>query len=234
MQGGFGPLQLIQGDTMQDLGDLFNQALNYAGSVGDVSDPEGNNKSAQLCRLHVDSARRSIFSAAHWPELAQHERLTLLKTREDNSAWANGDPAPGFLMTYALPSTCVLPRYVYDYSRFELGFVDEDRVLYSNTPNAILTFTQDRVNPKMWGPQLFDTIAYELAARINMAKSGKMTFTRELRGQVKDTLDLMATIAANSEDTYTESMPLSYAAAGFELPQLNRYFYPTQTYRIGV
>lgn len=217
---------------MQSLLNLFNLALTACGNAADVADPEGQTKSATLCRLHVFSARKAVFSALHWPELTAHGSLGLLKMRNQDAAWTAGDPAPGNLYTYALPADVVLPRYLHDYARFELGRGADGQVLHCNSSPALLCYTADVINPIYWSPQLFDAVTYELGARINMARSGKADLTHSLRQQAYQILTDAAVAVANSEDTYVESVPQGWAAAGFHVSTPVRYYYPTMTYRV--
>lgn len=217
---------------MRTLGDLFNLALNTCGNVADVADPEAQIRSATMCRLHLPSARHAIFSAFNWPELTGYSSLGLLHTRDHTLPWTDGDPAPGFRYTFGLPEGCVLPRYLHDYSRFELGVSATGQILYANNSPVILCYTRDVSNPAYWSPQLYDAVTFELGARLNMAKNGKASLTNSLRQQAYEILAVASVAAANSEDTYIEAVPQGWAAAGFAIPPMARFFYPTSTYRV--
>lgn len=217
---------------MQTLGDLFNAALSACGNAADVTDPESQGRSAVFCRLHYPLARRTVFSAFAWPEMTKYQRLAVLAERTPGAVWQDGDPPPGILFAYGLPSDCVIPRYLHDYSRFQLEASAGGWRLCANTAQAILCYTAEQENPAYWSAALFDTVVAELGARLNMAKSGKMNVTQALRQQAYESLLQMSTAAANAQDTYDEGIPLGWANAGFAIPQATRFIYPTTTYRV--
>lgn len=218
---------------MQTLLSLYNQALSAVGAAPNVTNPSGTGQSVDILNLWYPVARQAVFTAAHWPSLRVNYRLALLKSRVEGSVWANTDPAPDYRYAFSLPSDMVAPQYLQDFSRFELGRLGVDKVLFSNNPAPILNYTVDDPVPGNWEPDLYRCVLWSLAACINMAKSGKMEVTQKLENQVVALTAGAAVTAANSDDTYYEAIPALWADTGFSVPNVqSRFYYPTQTYRV--
>lgn len=219
---------------MQDLRNLYNQALSAVGSDPAVSDPEVSTRATDILNLWYPVARRSVLTAFHWPSVRKTQRLGLASVRDESADWTNNDPAPGYLYAYAVPSDMLQPQYLEDFSRFQLGRIGDERLIFSNTKNAILSYTMDDPVPTKWEPNLYQTVVWALAACINMSKSGKMALTQALEQKVSDMLDAATENAANGDDTYQDAYPSFYAGTGFSMQSVqNRYYYPTQTFRTG-
>lgn len=219
---------------MQNLRNLYNQALSAIGSDPVVSDPESDTKAVAILNLWYPVARHAVLTAFHWPSVRSIKRLGLTATRNESLPWSNSDPAPGFLFSYALPADCLQPQYLEDFSRFQLGRVGSEKVLYTNVEGAILNYTMDDAVPINWEPDLYRCVVWTLAACINMAKSGKMAVTQKLEQQVLDLLGAASENAASSDDMYFDQVPSFYAGTGYELhAQQHRFYYPTTTFRVG-
>lgn len=218
---------------MQDLRSLFNQALSAVGSEPVVSDPNVNTKATSLLNLWFPVARRTVFSANHWPSLRAHSRLARVATRDANEAWVSGDPSPDFMFAYACPANMILPQYMEDFTRFSLSTIGTEQVINTNNPTPILCYTKDEEVPSRWEPDLYTCVIWALAAAINMAKNGKMALTQKLEQQVTDLIRQGAENAANADDTYYEAMPSFWAGTGFSVPgHQTRFVYPTSSFRI--
>lgn len=218
---------------MQDLRNLYNQALSAVGNEAVVTDPTKPGKAESVLNLWYPVARHAVFTAFHWPSVRAIKLLGVAKVRNDALPWANTDPAPDYKYAYSLPSDMVQPQYLEDFSRFRLGRVDAERLLFSNNPVAILCYTMDDASPSKWEPELYRCVVWALAACINMARSGKMNVTQKLEQQVFEIVSQAAENAANSDDTYFESIPSFYGDAGFTVPSgQTRFYYPTSTFRM--
>lgn len=218
---------------MQDKRSLFNQALTAIGNDPVVSDPEERGKAQEILRLWFPVARRAVFTAFHWPTLRVSKRLARALTRDTSAEWQNTDPAPGYAYAYALPSDMLRPQYLEDLSRFRLGTVGSELLLFSNNEGPILNYTRDNEDPSVWEPDLYLCVIWSLAASINMAKSGKMNVTQKLEQQVVELIDRAAVGAANEDDTYFDSAPSFWAGTGFNIPSTGeRYYYPTSTFAV--
>lgn len=219
---------------MQNLRNLYNQALSAIGSDPVVTDPETSTRATDLLNLWYPVARQAVMTAVHWPSVRGIQRLALAKVRDENLPWANTDPAPGFLYSYAYPPDMLLPQYMEDFSRFQLGRVGAENLIFSNTELAILNYTIDDPVPIKWEPDLYRCVVWALAACINMSKTGKMAVTQKLENQVLELISAAAAGIANSDDTYYDSIPSFYEGTGFAVPRVSaRFYYPTTTFRVG-
>lgn len=220
---------------MQTLVALFNQALSAVGNAADVVDPEQKTKSANMCRLWYDVARRKVFGAYYWPGLRATQRLSLVSRRDSDEAWEDGDPDPMYGFAYALPVDCIRPRFLSTYERFTLGQISGQQVVFSNADRAILSYTKDFPNPGLWEPDLYEAVLYALAAALNTASNGKVAVTNNFDSKVRELIEISATRSANSEDeTYVDSRPSFYAGAGYALNNPSTGFlYPVMPYRVG-
>ncbi len=218
---------------MQDLRSLFNQALSAVGSAPVVADPEATTKATEVLQLWYPIARRAVFTAAHWPCLRAHARLALAAQRDTALDWQPTDPSPDFAYAFALPNDMLLPQYMADFTRFELGRIGTQKVINSNNLTPILCYTMDDETPSRWDPDLYLCVVWSLAACINMSKNGKMALTQKLEQQVLDMIRDAATNAANSDDTYYDSVPSFWAGTDFRVPgHQTKFIYPTTSFRI--
>lgn len=218
---------------MQNLANLFNQALTTVGHAADVTDPTAKSRSTDLLNLWYSVARRAVFTAAYWPSLRKTARLSLAATRDTGEAWVGTNPPPGYINAYAYPSDMLQPQFMEDYSPFKLGRLGASRVINTNTPNPILNYTVDEENLTLWEPDLYRAVIWSLAGCINMAKNGKMQLTEKLERQTLALISQANVIAANAEDEYFDSIPSFWVGTGFEVPHnAPRYFYPVSTYNL--
>lgn len=218
---------------MQDLVSLFNQALTAVGHPADVTDAEANTKSANLCRLWYAPARRAVLSAAYWPSVRNLASLAVYSAREFGTDWTAGQPWPGNTIAFRLPLGCLRPQYLANFTRFSVGAVNSTKLLFAEADSALLYYTKDEDKPDLWEADLYEAVVYSLAARMNMAKSGKIQITNQLRADVDRLIRSATARIANEEDTYYESIPAHYAEAGYSLPYAARYYYPTTSYNLG-
>lgn len=218
---------------MQNLANLYNQALTTVGSSADVTDPTMRSRSTDLLNLWYPVARRAVFTAAYWPSLRKTARLSLAASRDTNAAWTASDPSPGFVSAYAYPSDMLQPQFMEDFSPFKLGRIGSTRVIHTNTANPILNYTVDEENLTIWEADLYRAVIWSLAGCINMAKNGKMQLTEKLERQTLALISQANVISANAEDEYFDSIPSFWLGTGFEVPQNGpRYFYPVSTYNL--
>lgn len=218
---------------MQNLANLFNQALTASGHASVIADPTEKSKVAAMCRLWFAPARRSVFTAALWPSLRSVSRLTVATYRRDNTIWTAGDPLPGYKYCYGLPSNCLRPRYLSTFEKFELHTRNDETVISSNAEGAMLEYTIDVENPGLWESDLYNAVVYSLAASINMAGSGKGAITNMLSEKVEVMIERAAVSEANSDDgVYFDSAPSFYAGAFSTPAQMGRFLYPNSSFRV--
>ena len=219
---------------MQNLRNLYNQALTAVGAAAEVTDPDKPSRATDICNLWYPVARDSVFVAHHWPSVRRAARLARLKKRDASLDWQATDPLPGYGYAFALPHDMVQPQYLANYTRFELALLGEENALHTNTEFPILYYTGTSVTPQFWAPDLYKAVVYTLASMVNTAKSGKLQNTRALEQRAFEIVTAAAVNAANSDDEYTEAMPQHWNGTGFSVPNHQaRFFYPTHDFRVG-
>ena len=206
---------------------IWNMALSAAQEAGKIIDPNENTKQANLCRLWYDTARRRSLKAGAWPCATSYARLAVLATRDENVAWDETQPAPGFQYAYALPEGLLAPQYLHDWSRFKQVFANEQRTLVSNTPDAILCYTRDQTVVANWDEGLVLTISSFLGALICKNINGKLGLSDRLLQEAVDYAKLSQTEMANEENVEFEALPSNLVARGYSGPTTQtRYFFP--------
>lgn len=218
---------------MQNLRNLYNQALTAIGHAPNVTNPEANDKATTIVNLWFPVASENVLGAHHWASVRKVDRLARLKTREE-TLWQVTDPEPGYAYAHLLPADCLRPQFLADYSRFKLGRMGENLVLYSNVEHPILHYTKKCRKPELWSSDLYLAVVYSLAASINIAHNGKLQLSKAMEQRVFELVELASTAEANADEEYFDSVPSHWAGAGFSVPSGHtRFFYPTQTFRVG-
>lgn len=217
---------------MQNLHNLFNQALTSIGHAASVTDPNDRSKASTMCQLWFNPARRAVMAAFHWSSLRVIARPPRVGERPDDP-WQPGDPAPGYAFTHQLPADCLLPQYLAGFERFALGRRNGERVMYSNVAHPILHYTKDCTSPERWDVNLYNAIIYSLGASLNMAYSGKYAITQALERKIFDLITDASITDANSDDEYFEAMPGTLYGTGFT-PSIGtpHFIYPTTSFRV--
>ena len=217
---------------MQNLHNLFNQALTAIGHAAAVTDPNDRSKASTACQLWFGPARRAVMSAFHWSSLRVLARPPRVNERPD-APWEPGDPSPGYAYTHRLPADCLQPQYLASFDRFALGRRDGERVMYSNVAHPILHYTKDCSAPERWDVNLYTAVLYSLAGSLNMSFSGKYQITQALERKVFDLVTDASITDANSDDEYFEALPSTLYGTGFT-PHIGtpHFIYPTSTFRL--
>lgn len=206
---------------------LYNLALNAIGDRSNISSPTEVSRQAEVCDLWYTVVRDQILAAAPWPEATKMDYLALLSEVDDDDAWVATEPRPGYSYVYSMPSDALRPRYMSDFSSFLIShYGDNKRAVHSNTPQAILAYTQRLETISLWDPELQMAMVYGLAAHICMPLSGKPARAKMLADKANE-LILNARIgAANVSAEQHEAVPDWIAARGYSFPTTQHYIYP--------
>ncbi len=157
----------------QDEVSLYNLALSVAGARGRISLPAEASREAEICRLWYEPVRRQVLRSAPWSSTKAVAQLALLN-EQDNDTWAPGEPGPGYRFAYGLPAGCLRPRYLYDYSHFEIALLSpSQQAVMTNNPNPLLYYTLDQTLISQWDASLYLAIAHALGAFIALPLNGK-------------------------------------------------------------
>lgn len=218
---------------MQNLVNLFNQAIALCGGAPTITNPDAGTKDVTLCRLMLPLARRGVFCAYHWPSLRRQKQLALI-TQRTATVWQDGDPPPGYTYSYSLPTDCLYPQFLSSFERFDVGMAnDNSGRVYTNATQPVLYFTKDVENPVVWAPDLYLTVVTALAANIAVPLSGKHNVAQRFEQKVAQLVADVAVREANATDESYSAIPQLWAGTGFTVPnQMTTYLYPTQAFRV--
>lgn len=214
--------------------DVYNAALSAIHAKGRLSSLAENSREREECDIWYDLVLRVVQEAAFWPSSKKVVYLPLVSER-GNAAWTVADPLPGYKYSYALPSDCLRPWHLIDYSRFALSFdsTEDGVLLHTNTEKAVLSYAFLQTNVLHWTPQQLMATIYGLAGHV----AGPITGRGEL---VQKNFNLANTIlidaqaaAANSDDDRIDNVPEVLLARGYAYPGTSRYFYPHGSLFVG-
>lgn len=207
---------------------LYNLALNAIGARSNISLPSEDSREAEVCNLWFPNIRDQILASASWPEATKMERLALLAEHEDDGVWIQGSPRPDLLNAYALPTDCLRPQFISNYSHFTIqSYGDENRALMTNYGSPILVYTFRHTKPAFWSQELQMAIMYGLAASICIPLTGKSSRAKLLLEQANNNILAARETAANTNNERFESLPDWITARGYSDGALqSRYHYP--------
>lgn len=207
---------------------IYNLALNAVGARSNISIPTERSREAETCRLWFGPVRDLVLRAAPWPSAKGLSRLALAMERDQDVAWTDVDPEPGYAYAFRAPSDMLAPRYLSTYSRFSLGtYPDGTMVISCNEPAPILIYTKRQENIALWDVSLQMAIVYGLAGYITMPLTGKSARAGQNIKQANDLIWQARENAANTNDETFESIPEWIAARGYSgISPATRFIFP--------
>lgn len=207
--------------------ELYNLALNLAGTRSDVSAPDEESREAELCNLWYPRVRRAVFSAASWAVCKKTASLALLKERDLSVAWTSAEPSPPWIYAYQQPADYLHARFLSDYSMFEVSRFGNYNAILSSTAQAILTYTRDEEDTSLWSEALAAAVYHGLAARVVGPLSGSRRKAESLLAEANRIIVTAREQNANQDNFMHETMPDWLTARGIGLiSQYNRFVYP--------
>ena len=206
---------------------LYNLALDTIGARNKISLPSEQSREAEACNLWFPNIRDQVLASAPWPEATKMERLALF-SEQDDSLWNDGEPRPDLLNSYSLPTDCLRPQYLSDFSQFTIqSRPPENKALMTNAISPILIYTFRQTVVSMMGQELQMAIMYGLAASICTALTGKPSRRKLLVEEANARILAARESAANMSDERIDSLPDWIAARGFtDVSNKSRFFYP--------
>lgn len=210
-----------------DLTSLYNLALNAVGSRDNISHTAEASREAEVCNLWYPVVRDQVLRAASWPSCRRTKRLAVLATAS-GAEWAEGMPDPGFSFAYGTPADMLYPRYLSDFTRFEVSTTPSgtSKTIQTNTTGAILIYTYRNELISMWESSLQMAIVYGLAANVAMPLTGKINRATGLINNANDLIFSARAEAANENNSQMESIPDWIAVRGYANPGDTRFYYP--------
>lgn len=202
--------------------EIFNLALSACGSDLSVSDPDEQSREADLCRLWYPRTRDALMKSAPWPCLRAYQRLALSVEREDNTDWAEGDPAPRWRFAYLPPSDMLIPYRLDSYAPFEyqrgrLSMHEEQPILYYN---------RRETNPALWDEGLTEAMYHYLAAKIARPLTASRAVIEENISIAQGQIEAMTVLMANSDEQRQEDLPDWLQVRGTTIGTPAKFFYP--------
>lgn len=206
--------------------EIYNRALNLAGTRSDVSALDEVSREAELCQLWYPSVRDTILAGAYWPSAKGIVRLSLLSTREEDT-WVPTEPAIPWLYAYSRPADYLRARFVSDMMPFEVGLFGEFPAILTNRESAILTYTRKITNTALFDPLLEVAIFTGLAAQLSGPLTGSRRKAESLFQQANNMLLQAREMNSNESSQTFESIPSWLSARGVGGDSYpNRYVYP--------
>lgn len=210
-----------------DLTGIYNLALDAFGARGRISSPLETSREAEACNLWFPSIRDQVLASARWPEATKMRRLGQLSSQDDDS-WTPGEPKPGYTYVYGIPSDCVRPQYVTDYSQFDIQHYDDENIgLHTNTLAPILVFTFRQEIISLWSSELKMAVVFALSANVCMSLTGKTSRVKQLFQLANNNILSARETAANTNNEVIESVPEWISGRGYSgaITQ-TRFYYP--------
>ncbi len=214
---------------MTDLVTIYNRALSIAGTRTSVSAVDENSREAEVCTTWYSLVRDLVLGAAPWNEAKAYSRMSVLKERDTNVAWATDDPEPGYIYAYAAPSDMIRPRYLSSFEPFTRGIYNSvTDSIFTNTKDAILVYTVRQADLDLWRHDLENAVTNALGAAICMPLHGKPDRARFALEQANIRITAAIVANANTDEEQFESVPDWIQARGSALNNpVNRFIYPS-------
>jgi hypothetical protein len=159
--------------------DIANQALSYLGVATEIANlSTDQSKEAAACRRFYEPTRDEVFRDFAWPFARKVANLALVAAPPDvdfngNSEWN---------YSYRYPADAIMIRRIVNgISRIEstrtripylIGQDDTGQLIYTDQVNAQVVYTKLLTDTSRYPPDVVDTIALFLAAKIGPRVTG--------------------------------------------------------------
>lgn len=205
---------------------VYNLALSAIGTRSSITSGT-DGREGELCSLWYPQVRDQVLKAAPWSSARASSRLSVQAERDTDEDWVTGDPEATYAFAYNLPSDFLYPRHLATYQRFQLGVLNNVRVLFSNEEDTILIYTKQETRPHLWDHDLAMAIVWGLAAAICVPLNGKSSRMKEMLALADDAILKAKVMEANADHWEAEAMPEWLTARGAANPGYpNRYVFP--------
>lgn len=206
---------------------IFNMALSLSQEPASVVLATENTRSANLCRVWYNNARRRVLKAGRWPCATAYQRLAVSETRGTEQLWAAGNSAPGAAFAYAEPALLLAPQYLHSFAPFDRMMLGLKRVITTDDEQAILRYTFDQEDVTLWDEALVTSVATYLASLICRNINGKLGLSDRLSRDAANLAVEAGTEQANEQDMQYAALPEALIARGYTGPlHTPRYFHP--------
>ena len=131
---------------------IFNLTV---GKIGDtfISDPDGDEKGAEVCKNHYDEIRTATLEDHDWKFASKRVALALNVT----------DPVFGYDYSYVKPNDCITVRELSD-STYD--WVEEAGNIFTDMEDALARYTYDCKDTTKFAPSFIQCFATLLAVQV--------------------------------------------------------------------
>lgn len=208
--------------------DICNLALAAIGTRSSISALDEGSTESNACALQYTVARDAVLGGVHWNFARKQALMAVLK----DASLGQSVPPP-WNYEYAYPSDCLQGRYVMPQLAATGGGVpgtvpvqsiasapvyflvgsdtdsngNDQNVILTNQPQAILVYTKRITNPSLFGPDFVDAFAYYLASRICIALTGDKGLARGMFDMADKLVKAAQTSNGNEGITVIDSVP---------------------------
>lgn len=154
-----------------DIATVCNMALAHVGAKNTVQQvfptPEGSAE-ARACHIHFETCRNATLEAVDWAFASRERELSLFD-----------GPGDRWTYRYAWPSDCLAPREIVPTARgvdpipFDSGLHVQDlpyravqRLILTDQPEAVLRYTMEVTDTRLWPSVAIDALAWRLAMNL--------------------------------------------------------------------
>ena len=150
---------------------LYNIAATVLGARAKLTSTTQTHRVVEVFNTYYDIVRKAVFNAAWWPSMTTIEPIYLIKERAAGN-WTFGEPWPGDLYLYTVPNNMLRPRHLTTYRNFR--YINTGGVMGISTheTDPVLVYTMDETDISAWDYDLYQCVAYALAAYAAMDITG--------------------------------------------------------------
>lgn len=174
---------------------ICNMALAAMGTRSTITSLTDGSNEALYANLLFAPTRDALLRLVDWNFARNTATLTNIKTASSgggSTPWSSAQPPPPWQYEYVYPADCLKARKVLPQSGsalngqsagFLIGTDGGQTVVLTNTPAAILVYTQQVTSEALWDPLFVDALVLWLGAKLAIPLAGDRALAQELLKQ---------------------------------------------------
>lgn len=153
---------------MSSVIDICNLALSHIGQAADVSsiDPPENSIEAEYCARFYPIARDTLLEAHAWDFALRREPLAALKHNSKQWRFCYAVPTECLQIISIFPELAANDIDCLSVNHARETTADGHRIIWANTENAIIRYTQRVQNSHLFTPAFTVALSWKLAAML--------------------------------------------------------------------